>query len=66
MRAPGKRYNAASRTEWADWCERPVLCSECGRPVTLKQAHRGSARTRSVWHVACDPFAVRLVVEARS
>jgi hypothetical protein len=63
MRAPGKRYNAPSRTEWADWCPRPVICSECGQRVTLKEAHRGSSSEQKVWHVACHPFRVRVVVE---
>lgn len=58
----------ASRTEWPDYAVRPVMCSECGTRVILKSNWRCSynvrARNGRIWHTACDPFRVRVVVEA--
>lgn len=55
-----------SRTSWPDWAARPVMCSECGGRVTLKQAHRSLwdelARTGTVRHRECERFRVRVVV----
>ncbi len=56
-----------SRTSWPDYAPRPVMCSECGRRVTLKQAHRSlwdeQTRVGSVRHRECERFRVRVVVE---
>jgi hypothetical protein len=56
-----------SRTVWPDWVEQPVVCCECTKRVTLKQSHRYFFDVLTgagfVWHTACDPFTVSVVVE---
>lgn len=62
----GKTDNGLDTSRWAAWVAQPPACAGCGRRVTLKQSHRQcfDERTQSgaVWHSACDPFTVEVVV----